>query len=529
MIEQLRVRALGVIADVDVSLSSGLSVITGETGAGKTLIVEALELLVGGKSDSALVRHESNEAIVEGRFVNGDAETIVVRVVPVTGRSRATIDDKMVTIGALEDFGAVQVDLYGQHVHQSLLRQTAQRAALDEFAGVDLAPIRELRQQLLDLRASLEAIGGDEGLRLREIDLLSFELDEIDTARIRDVDEDEHLAAEESRLAMAVALRSACEHAYEALEGGAESGALDLLGAAVEETGRFEALSSVSAQLRGAAGEMSDIASDLRRLAESFEEDPARLDEITERRQLLHRLVRKHGTSLADVIAVAEAARSRIAELNSSEARREELTATKARLEERLSASEIVVGDQRRAAAAALSAAVVAHMEELGLAGAELLVSVSDGPGDDVEFLLSANRGEPSLPLTKVASGGELARVMLALRLVLSSAPPTLIFDEVDAGIGGEAALVVGKALASLGRTHQVLVVTHLAQVAAFADHQFVVEKEEVAGRTVSRCSRVDGEDRVRELSRMLSGHPDSVAARRHAAELLELAVLARS
>jgi DNA repair protein RecN (Recombination protein N) len=168
-------------------------------------------------------------------------------------------------------------------------------------------------------------------------------------------------------------------------------------------------------------------------------------------------------------------------------------------------------------------------MEELGLAGAELLVSVSDGPGDDVEFLLSANRGEPSLPLTKVASGGELARVMLALRLVLSSAPPTLIFDEVDAGIGGEAALVVGKALASLGRTHQVLVVTHLAQVAAFADHQFVVEKEEVAGRTVSRCSRVDGEDRVRELSRMLSGHPDSVAARRHAAELLELAVLARS
>jgi DNA repair protein RecN (Recombination protein N) len=358
---------------------------------------------------------------------------------------------------------------------------------------------------------------------------LTFELSEIEAARIRDVDEDAQLAEEESRLASAVALRGACERAYEVLEGGAESGAVDLLGIAVEETGHFEALAGVMGQLRGVAGELSDIASDLRRLAESFEEDPARLAEITERRQLLHRLVRKHGSSLGDVLAVADAARARISELDSSEARREELSATERRLQERLAKAELAVGDQRRAAAAALSSAVASHLHELGLSGAELTVSVGAGLGDDIEFLLSTNRGEPALPLAKVASGGELARVMLALRLVLSSAPPTMIFDEVDAGIGGEAALVVGRALAELGRAHQVLVVTHLAQVAAFADHHFVVEKEEVDGRTISRCSEVEGDGRVRELSRMLSGHPDSVVARRHAAELLELAVASRS
>ena len=529
MIEELRVRALGVIADVDVQLSSGLSVITGETGAGKTLIVEALELLVGGKSDASLVRYESNEAIVEGRFVTDDVETIVVRTVPVSGRSKATIDDKMVTLTALEEFGGAQVDLYGQHAHQSLLRQSAQRQALDEFAGVDLTPIRELRQALLEVRTSLEAVGGDESLRLREIDLLTFELGEIESARLNDPDEDEQLAEEESRLAMAVALRSACERAYEVLEGGSESGAVDLVGAAVEETGHFGALAAVMAQLRGVAGELSDIASDLRRLAESFEEDPARLAEITERRQLLHRLVRKHGGTLADVLQAAEVARSRIAELNSSEARREELATKRLQLQELLATAELVVGDRRREVAADLGVAVGVHMSDLGLVGARLSVSVGEGLGDDVEYLLSANLGEPALPLSKVASGGELARVMLALRLVLSSAPPTLIFDEVDAGIGGAAALVVGRALAELGRDHQVLVVTHLAQVAAFADHQFVVEKDEVDGRTVSRCSEVEGEARLRELSRMLSGHPESAVARRHAAELLESAVAARS
>jgi DNA repair protein RecN (Recombination protein N) len=528
MIEQLRVRSLGVIDDIDIALGPGLTAITGETGTGKTLIVEALELLVGGKSDASLVRFGQEEAIVEGLFVVDAEETVVSRVIPQSGRSRATINDRLATVAALEEFGRTQVDLYGQHAHQSLLRQVAQRQALDEFAEVDLGPVRSIRQQLAQVGELLGALGGDETVRRRELDLLSFELNEIDGAKIQGPGENEDLEQEEVRLSFASSLRAACELAYESLNGGGEPGALDLLGTAIEATGRYETLEDATEQLRALAAGLSDSASDLRRLAEGFEEDPARLEEVTERRQLLFRLMRKHGGSLADVLGAAEVARERIEELSSSEERRGALGQERDELLSKLRDAEEAVGAKRRKAARGLAASVQENLRDLALASASLAVEVGEGIGDDVNFLLSANRGEPPMPLSKVASGGELARVMLALRLVLSSAPPTMIFDEVDAGIGGEAALAVGKALADLGREHQVMVVTHLAQVAAFADAHFVVEKDEHEGRTISRCVRVEGEARVVELSRMLSGHPDSDVARRHAAELLEQAVLAR-
>src|SRR5487761_2007933 len=526
MIEQLRVRSLGVIDDVDVSFGPGLSVITGETGAGKTLIVEALELLVGGKSDPALVRFEATEAIIEGRFVVGDADTIVSRGVPATGRTKASIDDRMVTLAALEEFGRSQVDLYGQHSHQSLLRAQAQRHALDLFGEVDLSPLRALRQRLTELDARLATLGGDDSTRLRELDLLRFELSEIEAAQITARDEDEQLAREAARLSQASALRAACEGAYIALEGGEERGAVDLIGAALNATSHHEDLAGINATLRTLAGAVADAASDLRRMAEMFDEDPARLEVVGERRQLLHRLVRKYGSSLDDVLIAAHERETRIETLADSDERRAAIDIERTKIREDLLAAETAVGDARRQAASRLAAEVTDNLRALALASASLAIAVGEGVGDDVEFLLSANRGEPELPLSRDASGGELARVMLALRLVLSDAPPTMIFDEVDAGIGGETALVVGRALAALGKQHQVLVVTHLAQVAAFADHQFVVEKEERDGRTISRCSRVEGEERIRELSRMLSGHPDSSAARRHAAELLQQAVV---
>jgi DNA repair protein RecN (Recombination protein N) len=528
MIEQLRVRSLGVIDDIDIALGPGLTAITGETGTGKTLIVEALELLVGGKSDASLVRFGQDEAIVEGLFSIGDDETVVSRIVPQTGRSRATINDRLATIAALEEFGRTQVDLYGQHAHQSLLRQVAQRQALDEFAEIDLSPVRSLRQQLAHVDERHAALGGDDTVRRRELDLLLFEVNEIEAAKIQGPGENEELEQEEVRLSFASSLRAACEVAYESLTGGAQLGALDLLGAAIEATGRHETLGEPTAQLRALAAGLADAASDLRLLSEGFEEDPTRLEEVTERRQLLFRLSRKHGGTLADVLRVAEEAQARIDELSSGEERRAALGLERDDLLSALHAAEELVGEKRRQAASSLAVAVQENLRDLALANAALAVEVGEGIGDDVNFLLSANRGEPPMPLTKVASGGELARVMLALRLVLSSAPPTMIFDEVDAGIGGEAALAVGKALAALGREHQVFVVTHLAQVAAFADAHFVVEKDEQEGRTISRCVQVDGASRVVELSRMLSGHPDSAAARRHAAELLEQAVLAR-
>ena len=525
MITELRVRELGVIEDVEVVLGAGLTVISGETGAGKTLVVEALELLLGGRADPTVVRHGASECLVEGRFVDGEEEVVLARAVPAEGRSRAYLDAKMVPVGALEEAGRDLVDLYGQHAHQSLLRPATQRNALDSYVGVDLAPLRRLRGELAELDARIDALGGDARARARELDLIAFELGEIEQARIASPDEAAQLETAEEELAAAETVKAAAAVANELLQNDRDDAALDLLGRALEVVAREHLLDGHAARLRGIAADLTDAARELRATADRLEEDPERLAEVQARRQLLARLVRKHGNDLADVLDAAAAMRARIAELESSDATRQELEGARAVALQRLSAEESRIGDARRAGAAGLSRAVEGHLGSLALESARVeVVLPPSGLADEVEFLFGANPGEPALPLSRVASGGELARAMLALRLVLTAAPPTLVFDEVDAGIGGEAALAVGRALAELGRTCQVLVVTHLAQVAAYADHQLVVEKSERAGRTTSQLRSVEGEERLIELSRMLSGQPRSASGRRHAAELLELA-----
>ncbi len=525
MLSELRVRELGVIADLDVELDAGLTVITGETGAGKTLVIEALELLVGGRADATMVRSGASEAVVEGRFVTGEApgdEIVVMRSVPRDGRSRATMNGQMATVAALEELGAGLVDLHGQHAHQSLLRAAVQRHALDAFAGVDLSEVQELRRALATLERRLEDLGGDERERARELDLLRFELAEIEMAALVDAEEDAVLEREELRLSSANQLREAVAVAYAALEG-EEASSLGALGAAIEALARQEPLAVHRERLRALFAELADAASELRRDAESLEEDPERLALVRGRRELLHRLIRKHGGDLAAVLSAGAAAAVRIAELEGADEEREAALAERAALERRLVEAEERVGDRRRAAAGDLARRVEEHLASLALPGARLSVRVPPkGLGDEVEIVMSANPNEPELPLARIASGGELARVMLALRLVLSSAPPTLVFDEVDAGIGGEVALAVGAALAALGAERQVFVVTHLAQVAAHGDRHLVLEKSDEGSRTVSRLRPVEGEERVVELSRMLSGHPDSVVARLHAVELLE-------
>jgi DNA repair protein RecN (Recombination protein N) len=277
--------------------------------------------------------------------------------------------------------------------------------------------------------------------------------------------------------------------------------------------------------LRAAQADVEDVARELRLRAERLEEDPDRLEAVRRRLQLFADLRRKYGSNLADVFEFERASQAQLADLEAAEETREGLEARRRSAVGLLQEAEERLGTCRRQAAPKLAAAVEAHLHELALSGARLEVRIGDDPaGSEVEFLLGANPGEPSLPFAKVVSGGELARAMLATRLVLSAAPPTLVFDEVDAGVGGEAALAVGRALSAIGRDHQVLVVTHLAQVAAFADQQVLVSKSEAEGRTVARVRSVTGEDRVVELSRMLSGHPDSAAARRHAKELLAMA-----
>ena len=281
----------------------------------------------------------------------------------------------------------------------------------------------------------------------------------------------------------------------------------------------------IADRLRALQADASDLASALRDLAETLEDDPHRLAEIGARRELLGELRRKYGDTLGNVIEFARAARERLAELESHDALIGQLEVQRATAQDGLAKAERAVAVARRKCAPRLAAAIERHLVNLAMPRAALAIEVAgDGPADDVTFMLAANAGEPALPLARAASGGELARTMLACQLVLTSGPPTLIFDEVDAGIGGEAALAVGEALAEVAKDHQVLVVTHLAQVAAFADSHIAVAKTEVGGRTVATADALVDNQRVRELARMLSGQPDSTAAWRHAEALLDTA-----
>jgi DNA repair protein RecN (Recombination protein N) len=536
---ELAVTDFGIIEHVRLLLGPGMTALTGETGAGKTLLIGAIDLLLGGRADPAMVRAGCDEAVIEGRFLVGGEEVVLTRVVPTDGRSRAYVDGRMATATVLGEQARDLIDVHGQHAHQSLLAPAVQRAALDQFAATDLEPLLAARAERKRVAAALEELGGDAGARAREADLLRFQVGEIDGARLQGPDEDEALDELEDRLAGAVEHREAAARAVAAI--GGDGAAVDLVGTAVADLDGHAPFAEVLGRLRSVQAELIDAAAELRTTGEAIEDDPVRLDEVRERRQLLVELRRKYGSAphaaspeggagtLADVIAYAREAEARLAEIDGHDARAAQLDreAVAARAAEAEAAA--VVGAARRRAAPDLGAAVEANLGELAMAAARFRVEVGDAdPGDDVTFTLAANPGAAAGPLTKVASGGELARTMLAVRLVLSTAPPVLVFDEVDAGIGGSAALAVGRSLAALGADHQVLVVTHLPQVAAFADAQVNVVKAVVDGTTVASVAPLGEADRVIELSRMLSGTPESERVQDAAHELLELAASER-
>ncbi len=520
MLSELHIENLGVIEKLDLSIGEGLVALTGETGAGKTMLVEAIDLLVGGRADASVVRTGCEEARVEGRFVTDENEVILCRVVPITGRSRAYINGRLATVAQLAEYGADLVDLHGQHAHQSLLGASAQRLALDHFCGVDLEPLRSARAELTEIEALLATLGGDERARAREIDLLRFQVKEIADAGLRSANEDEDLSRSEDVLADAVAHREALYASASALQD--DDGASDVVGRSIAEISHRETFVLFVERLKNLQAEIDDVAREMRDVAESIEEDPAKLEEVRQRRHLLVDLRRKYGESLSEVIAYGDESGLRLNELESFEARAATLDAERAAAMQQLRAAEKVVGEARRAAAPKLAKAVQLHLRTLAMAHAVVEVSVGDDPGDEVTFLLAANPGSPPLPLTKVASGGELARTMLALRLVLTQGPSTLVFDEVDAGIGGEAAVAVAGALAQLGHRHQVLVVTHLAQVAAAAHRQIRVSKTVKSKQTFAEASELADQDRVGEIARMLSGGMAEEAALNYASELLK-------
>ena len=548
MLTDLVVRNMALIEELSLVLGDGMTVLTGETGAGKTLLTRAVSLLAGGRAHPGLVRAGAAETEVEGRFVGDDGSELVVRrVVPRHGRARAYVNGRLAGVSALEESVGGLVDICGQHRYQALLRPAVRRGALDRFAAADPTPLAEARRRCRELKERLAALGGDERARARDLDILVHQIAELDAADLDDPDEDAHLAAEERLLAGSAAVREAAAAAAYLLGSDGPAGealgealghldsqdqAVELTGAGglsgggstgetMDRPGAPGPLAEVADRLRGLTDEVSDLAADLRRLAEEVREDPARLSDVVERRALLAGLRRRYGATLGDVLAYRDGARRRLGELRDAEGAAERLGAEleAARGDERAEAARL--GEQRRRAAPQLAEAVTAELGLLAMPSARLQLEVGADPGDAVDFLLAVNSGATPAPLAQVASGGELSRAMLALHVVLLEAPPTVVLDEVDAGIGGEAGMWVGRALARLGAKRQALVVTHLPQVAAYADAHVSLRKIDDGAAAWIEARPLDHAGRLVELARMLSGSPHSGSARDHAAELL--------
>lgn len=529
MLVEISIENLGIIESSRLTFNDGFTVFTGETGAGKTMLVEAINLVCGRRAETSVIRDGADEAQVEARFIevgaDGEEEEIILsRTIHREGRSRAYINGRMATVSALSEMGERLVDIHGQHGHQRLLSAAAQRDALDQFGSIDISPLLDAREAVTHIDAMLAALGGDEKSRAREIDLLSFQCEEIESAHLLGPDEDVQLSQEEDVLADVVRFQESLQRATGLLSD--DGGALETIGQALRSLSGIASLVDLQNRLQSLLAEAGDVAHAVRAAAENVEENPQRLEEIRVRRQLLRDLMRKYGDTLADVQAFGAETRLRLNELTGYAERVAQLEADKSAALKKLRTAQRRVGDARRAVASDLASKVEQRLRTLALPHAEVRVSVgdaeSDPSGESVVFLLAANPGSAPQPLTKVASGGELARVMLALRLVLTSEPATMVFDEVDAGIGGAAAVAVASSLRELGRHHQVFAVTHLAQVAASAHHQISVSKAVKSGKTFGSAEAISPSQRVAEIARMLSGGVADDSALAHAEDLLK-------
>jgi len=538
MIRFLSVHNLAVIDKLELEFQPGLNVLTGETGAGKSILVGAVGLLVGGRASAELVRTGEETAAVQAVFEKPDGgELIVRREISAQGRSRAFVDGGLVTGAGLRDVAGWLVDLHGQHEHQVLLDPAAHLELLDEFAG--LGPERasigaafRAWQQVRDERARLTA---NEQQKTSRAEFLSFQLAEIDKAAPKPGEDDE-LAATRQVLANADRLQRLCADAYTALYDGDEA-ALPALGTVwkkVTELAAFDPKFGPYLEARDAVkSQLEDLAFFLRAYAQDIDASPARLQEIEDRLALLERLKKKHGPSLANVLEKAAGLRRELHDIEHATERAAELDgalAMTAAAYERIAGA---LSARRQAAAREFSKALEKALADLAMPKTRCEVRFAAGRGEDgwtergvdeAEFYLSPNPGEDVKPLVKVASGGELSRIMLALKTLASTDAPgkTLIFDEVDAGIGGAVADVVGARLRQLGDRFQVLCITHLPQIAAYGSTHFRIEKSIKGGRTSTAVTRVDGVDRETEVARMMGGAEVSAAVLAGAREMIE-------
>lgn len=565
MIEEIHIHDLGVITDAVLPLGPGLSILSGETGAGKTMVVTALGMLLGNRADAGAVRSGSSKALAEATVrvsadhaavglveesggtvdreeVGGGDEALILisRTVSAEGRSRAHVGGRSAPVGTLAAVGESLVAVHGQSDQLRLKSAAAQRTALDDYAGqpvaAELAVYREELARYRSVVATLRAAKENSRERALQAQSLTTALAEIDA--VEPVPgEDTQLDAESEKLTNLESLRTAATTAHAALSGSEaddapEANAVALLSHAQQalelESDADPDLAALAARVRELTVVAADVAADLSGYASGLDEDgPARLAEVEARRSALRALTKKYGATIDEVLSWADEARTQLDELVVDPQREEQLRAEGEKLHASLEKHAATLLTLRRAAAEKLAAAVSAELTALAMPNASLVVAVepserfTDDGRDTVEFMLAPHAQATPRPLGKGASGGELSRIMLALEVVLSEVDPvpTFVFDEVDSGVGGKAAVEIGRRLKMLARNVQVLVVTHLPQVAAFADQHILVSKS--SDSSVSDVKVLTEEERVVELARMLAGHEDSDAAREHARELL--------
>lgn len=570
MLIELRIKDFAIIESLELRFQAGFNVITGETGAGKSIIIDAVDLLMGGRADRTMVRAGAKRALIEGVFnlahtanrdavleilsresLEGDDDDIVTlaRQIRINGRNICRVNGVTVSAGLLQEIGLHLVDIHGQGEHLSLLRPREHINLLDRYANLE-APRAELAKvvrQLEAIRRELKDLIENEAALARRADLLRFQIDEIGAANLKP-EEDKELLEERTRLANAEQLAALAEQAQRALYDGDEVGAsavdrLEQAGVALSKLAKIdESMEEQRALVESLSAQADDLARTMRSYFEDIEFNPKRLNAVEMRIETLNRLKRKYGDTIDAVLAWAEKAQAELDAITHSEDRLEELRIEEDKLLHETGKIAAVLSDARKEAATQLAAQIVAELGALRMERAQFEVQIEhetdptgayvgdrrlafDATGiDRVEFMVSANPGEPLRPLAKVASGGETARLMLALKTVLSRADttPTLIFDEVDQGIGGRVGTVVGQKLWSLSGAHQVLVVTHLAQLASFSDKHYLVSKYIQDDRTLTEVRPLDEADRVGELAAMLGA--DTESARQSAEEILRIA-----
>lgn len=558
MLEELSVRDFALIDRLSVSFSDGLSILSGETGAGKSLLIGAIGFLLGGKTDTGVIRTGAEEALVTGiidvsrsaearawlearSIETEDGRVLVRRGIKSNGRGSVFIQNQPCLRADLAELTSLLVDLHGQHEHQSLMAPENHRKLLDRYARIE-AQVEAFSLRFADLsakRKSYESALASEKERAREIEFLKYAVDEITKAKLKKGEEAD-LETEERLLAQHEKLYAAADQAHDCLSGGGESGGalaeLRRLRSALESAqGIDPGLADLARRVDDSFYELEDVADSLRSYLGNLRYSPERLEDIETRLADIHKLKKKYGASVEEVLSRLEEDTERLSRLETWEEDKEGLAAEIAGLEASVLEDALALSKRRQEAAQSLQAKVEAILKTLGMPNARFFVRVGRkepeagrpviGPAgiDDIEFMIAPNPGEPAKPLSRIASGGELSRVALAAKTVLAETDTvdTLIFDEVDAGIGGEVAVAVGEHLSTLGRKRQVLCITHLASIAARADNQYRVEKEVSGGRTSTKLSRMEGRVRAEEIARMLAGDPDEEASIAHAIELL--------